>query len=230
MLGTITSVQTSESAIALTFDDGPDSATTPQVLEVLESHGARGTFFVVGKRAECNPELIKRIANAGHAIGNHSWSHISLPTVSGKERRAEIRACAKALGKYGQRILRPPYGHQSLASRLDAFWLGHTVVAWNQHARDWKEISAENMIELLNKELRPGNIILLHDTLKTGKPDQDRNREQLLLAVDRFLSQHKETYKFLTVPELLKTGRPVRSNWYPKGDPKWLADRKKAQQ
>jgi peptidoglycan/xylan/chitin deacetylase (PgdA/CDA1 family) len=213
-IGTVTSVQVSEPAIALTFDDGPDPSTTPRILEVLERYGARGTFFMVGKRAASNPELVKRIANAGHAICNHSWSHVSLPTVSGRERREEIRACAKALGKYG---------HQSLASRLDAYLLGYTVVNWNLHVEDWSEISAEEMLDWLDREMKPGSIVLLHDSLYTAPPGQDRSRESVLQTLEQFLSKHAGAYRFVTVPELLKLGKANRRNWYDKGHPEWLA-------
>ena len=215
LIGTVTSVQTSERAIALTFDDGPDPFSTPRVLDVLERYGARGTFFIVGKRAARNPELIKRIADAGHVVCNHSWSHVSQPTVSGRERRKEIRACAKALGKYGQRIFRPPYGRQSVASRLDAFFLGYNVVGWNLHVEDWSGISADKMLGWLDRELKPGNIVLLHDSVYDAPPWQDCSREPLLQTLEQFLSKHSENYRFVTVPELLNLGKANREIWCP---------------
>src|SRR4051794_129991 len=87
-LGSLIRVATREPAIALTFDDGPDPRETPRVLDVLERHGARGTFFQVGKSVERYPEIVARAAAAGHALANHSWDHPSFRQIRGSYRRA----------------------------------------------------------------------------------------------------------------------------------------------
>jgi peptidoglycan-N-acetylglucosamine deacetylase len=119
VIGTISHVHTRESVAALTFDDGPDPEYTPRLLAILERYRAQATFFMTGKAAQAHPELVRRVAQAGHAIGNHSWDHPSFPLISGRERRAQIRACAQALVPYGSRLFRPPYTEQNLGSRIE---------------------------------------------------------------------------------------------------------------
>ena len=88
-VGTITHVATDSRAVALTFDDGPDPRTTPRVLQLLEDFGVRATFFMVGDSAARAPALVREVAAAGHAIGNHSWSHPPFPATSGRDRRRQ---------------------------------------------------------------------------------------------------------------------------------------------
>ena len=82
LIGTITHVPTDEHVVALTFDDGPHPEFTPRLLDILERHDARGTFFCIGKYVAENQEIVRRAADAGHALGNHSWDHPSFPLIS----------------------------------------------------------------------------------------------------------------------------------------------------
>lgn len=215
IFGTITRVSTTEAVAALTFDDGPHPVFTPRLLEVLERHGAHATFFMVGEAAERQPTLLRRIAESGHAIGNHSWDHPSFVKISGATRRAQIRNCAKAISPYGQRLFRPPWGEQSLRSRLDAWWLGHDVICWNSDALDWEvDRDSAAMRARLSQGLKPGNIILLHDSIYRSifqRPAHDRTN--MIKALDDFLGTHRGAYEFVTVPELLRRGVPHRENW-----------------
>ena len=221
-LGTITHVKTSEPLVALTFDDGPHPEFTPRLLDILERHQARATFFLVGETANQRPDLVGRVAQIGHAIGNHSWDHPSFPYIPGKERRAQIRACQKALAPYGQRLFRPPYGHQSVSSRLDAFWLGYRVVTWNLLAGDWEDEDPGRIAGRLIDRIRPGSVILLHDALHDVLEERYADRGPALQAVDRFLTQLGGRFRCVTVPDLLRSGRPVYQNWYRRGDAEWL--------
>jgi peptidoglycan-N-acetylglucosamine deacetylase len=124
LLGTITHVVTQDHVVALTFDDGPHPEFTPRLLEILRGHQARATFFMLGEAARRYPDLVKQVATEGHAIGNHSWDHPSFPLITARQQQQQIIACAQALAPYGQRLFRPPYGHQSMPSRLTAFRLG----------------------------------------------------------------------------------------------------------
>jgi len=222
MMGTITHVSTQEPVVALTFDDGPHPEFTPRLLDILEKYQARATFFMVGEAAEQHPDIVRQVVQAGHAIGNHSWDHSSLPLLSEKERRAQIRACEKALAPYGQRLFRPPYGHQSVASRLDALWLGYQVVTWNLVARDWLDHSANWMTDRLVNEIEPGSIILFHDALYTYVEKRYTDREPTLRAVNLLLERLDGHFRFVTIPELLRSGEPQRRNWYQEADLDWL--------
>ncbi len=221
-LGTITHVATQDSVAALTFDDGPHPEFTRRLLDILDKYQARATFFMIGKAAQCHPELVKQIAYAGHAIGNHSFDHPSFPYISGRQRRAQIRICAKTIYPYGLKLFRPPYGHQSLASRLDALWLGYEVITWSIIAQDWLERDAQWMANRIMGKIQPGSVILFHDALYDAIDKRYADRGSTLQAVDLLLKQLQGCYRFITIPELLKLGRPQRQHWFQKADINFL--------
>lgn len=222
LTGTITHFSVRDTVAALTFDDGPHPEFTPRLLDILERYQARATFFMVGEVAQRYPDLVQRVAKAGHAIGNHTWDHPSMPLIGGRERRTQIRACARAVAPYGSRLFRPPYGNQNLASRLDALWLGYEVVTWNLHAEDWLDHEAEWMADRLIKQIRPGSIILLHDALYTTSEARYTDRTATLEAVNILLERLGDHFRFITVPELFRYGRPQRQTWYQQADVDWL--------
>lgn len=225
VLGSVTHVITTEPVAALTFDDGPDSDVTPQVLDLLEKYQARGTFFLVGQAAASHPDLVKRIAAGGHAIGIHSWDHRAFPGLSSRERRRQILACRHVLGPSAARLFRPPYGEQTVVSRIEAFLMGYEVVGWNVDSGDWHESDSAVLIENLMGAVGPGAIVLLHDTLfdkgtaAHGIDPAHRSwpdRQAMLLALKAVLERLRERYRFVTVPELISYGRPRRSFWFKK--------------
>jgi peptidoglycan/xylan/chitin deacetylase (PgdA/CDA1 family) len=222
VMGTITHVETKEPIAALTFDDGPHRKFTPQLLKILERHGARGTFFMIGKVAHRQPDLVRRVAQDGHAIGNHSWDHPSFPLITRRERLQQIRDCAKALAPYGQKLFRPPYGHQNLASRLDVLRLGYQVVNWNIVAKDWLDYDPIWMAEHVISKIQPGSVINFHDALYTTVEERYADRGPMIKAVALILERLGGKFSFITVPELLKRGRAQRQSWYQKADPNFL--------
>lgn len=212
-IGTITHASVSDPLVALTFDDGPHPVFTPRILRLLAKHKAHATFFMLGKHAQRHQELVKRVWHAGHAIGNHSWDHPSFPSINGRERRAQIRACERVLAPYGQRLFRSPYGHQSLASHLDAFWLGYQVVTWNVVAEDWLDHSTDWMVQRLVSSIRPGSVVLLHDALFSAVKKSGFSREPMLDALSILLEQLSGRFRFVTIPELFQHGRPQKRIW-----------------
>jgi peptidoglycan/xylan/chitin deacetylase (PgdA/CDA1 family) len=209
MPGIITCVATRVPVAALTFDDGPHPEYTPRLLDILEQYQVHATFFMVGEAAHKHPELVLQVAQGGHAIGNHSWDHPSFPSLPGRERRKQLRACAQALAPYGQPLFRPPYGDQSLASHLDALWLRYRVVTWNLHAEDWCEHDADWMADRLTRGIQPGSIVLLHDAIyRSRQLVPQYNRESMLTAVTLFLERLDGRFRFITIPELLHYGHP----------------------
>jgi len=222
IMGTITSVVTCHPIAALTFDDGPHPEYTPRLLDILAQHGAKATFFMVGETAQRYPELVQQVALAGHAIGNHSWDHPSFPMISRRERWAQLHACAKALAPYGQRLFRPPYGHQSKGSRLDALLLGYQVITWSLHVEDWLDHGADWMASWLIHKIQPGSVILLHDALYHVVEERFADRTPMLEAVDTALERLTGQFRFVTVPELLQAGRPHRQLWYQGPNVRWL--------
>jgi peptidoglycan-N-acetylglucosamine deacetylase len=222
-MGTVTHFDTQETVAALTFDDGPHPDSTPRLLEILRRHDAHGTFFMVGISASAHPEQMRKVAEAGHAVCNHSWDHPSFPFIASDERRRQIRACEKALAPYGQRFFRPPYGEQSLASRIDAWRLGYRVVTWSANSADWCEPDPARIVESLMERVRPGCVILFHDALfvrtrpekapKLARP-RHPDRETMLTAIEMFLGRCDGQFRFVTIPELFRRARPVLQNWY----------------
>jgi peptidoglycan/xylan/chitin deacetylase (PgdA/CDA1 family) len=221
LFGTVTYVRTTEPVAALTFDDGPDPTFTPRIAAILEEAGARGTFFMVGEAVKRCPEIVRRVALGGHAVGNHSWSHPIFPLLSSRERRMEMRSCEQSLRPYGSGLFRPPFGRQTVGTRLDALLLGYEVVTWNLSAGDWLEQSPEEMVRVLEDGLRPGSIILLHDGLYYPTRESLADRRATVEAVALFLSRTRNHYRFVTLPELFRSGRRNRELWFRSADRAW---------
>ncbi|MGB9739371.1 MAG: polysaccharide deacetylase family protein [Chloroflexus sp.] len=213
-LGTLIRIETPTPLVALTFDDGPHPRYTPQILDVLAHYHARATFFVLGRHAAEQRDLVAQIAAAGHVIGNHTFHHVRMPQTPRYQRWRELWSAQRAIAPYGTRLFRPPYGGQSYGSRLDALLLGYEVVGWTFHIEDWVTQSPVQLVERLNRQLRPGSIILLHDRLAQPRDPAAADRTPLIEALATFLAQWGKTYRFVTVPELIRAGRPVRGPWF----------------
>ncbi|NNJ09094.1 polysaccharide deacetylase family protein [Chloroflexales bacterium ZM16-3] len=214
LMGTVIGVRTAAPLVALTFDDGPHPTFTPRLLDLLGRYDARATFFMLGQSAAARPDLVRQVAEAGHTVANHTWSHARMPEVRGRQRRAEIRRCAQALKPYGVRLFRPPFGGQSLASRLDAFLLGHQVVTWSAHAEDWRVADPAVVADRVERALQPGAIILLHDALAGARPGSLEDRGAMIAGLELLFDRLDRRYQFVTLPELMRQGRPVRVSWY----------------
>jgi peptidoglycan/xylan/chitin deacetylase (PgdA/CDA1 family) len=169
---------------------------------------------MVGEAAQKHPELVQQVAQAGHVIGNHSWDHPFFPSLAKHEPQKQICACEQALAPYGQRLFRPPYGAENLASHLDALSLYYQVVAWNLDAEDWLEHDPAWMADVLTHGIQPGSIVLLHDAIcGSAEPVPQYNREPMLAALTLFLEGLGGRFSFVTIPELLRYGRPQCYNW-----------------
>ncbi|MGF7036025.1 peptidoglycan/xylan/chitin deacetylase (PgdA/CDA1 family) [Paenibacillus mucilaginosus] len=150
---------------ALTFDDGPDSRYTPLILDILKAHNVKATFFVVGRQAEKHPEVLRRIAEEGHLIGNHSWDHANLSKLSEAQILADIAAGDEAVRKITGTApvpFRAPYGAVSPAVRRALETLGRPLVGWTVDTRDWAGTPAEEIRDCVTRGLQPGGIVLMH--------------------------------------------------------------------
>jgi peptidoglycan/xylan/chitin deacetylase (PgdA/CDA1 family) len=155
-------------AIHLTFDDGPDPEHTPALLDQLRALGVRATFFVIGAKAERHPELIRRMAEEGHAVGSHSFTHSDPAGVSAAALMDEVQrtnAVLEPLVGEAPRLFRPPLGAVT-AAKLARLWAaGQTVVLWTADPRDYALGCAEDLSAWFESyQLAPGEIVLLHDT------------------------------------------------------------------
>lgn len=221
IVGTVTHVVTPEPVAALTFDDGPHPVYTPRLLDVLERHGAHGTFFMLGVHARRYPKLVEEVARRGHAVANHSFDHPKFPACTAQERRRQIRACELALAPFGHRLFRPPHGLQSVASRLDALRLGYDVVTWNVMVEDWEVRDSGWMADRLARDVRPGSIVLLHDLVMSPTDPRADDRGPMIAALDRYLGNAAAGLSFVTVPELLRRGQAHRAIWLVRNDDDW---------
>lgn len=211
-LGSIVSVDTRNKEVAITFDDGPHPEFTPKVLDVLLRYDAKATFFMLGIMAQKYPDLVKRVAEGGHEIGNHSWDHPSLPAIPTHEIKNQLMQTKQLLAPYGQTFIRPPFGHQNSRSFLVARLCGYQVVLWDRMAGDWLDKDAEWLAKNLLKKIKPGSIILFHDSLYQVLEEQYRNRQATIRAVEKILQSLPE-YKFVTVSTLMAGGVPVKRYW-----------------
>jgi peptidoglycan/xylan/chitin deacetylase (PgdA/CDA1 family) len=188
-------------AVALTFDDGPDTYYTNQVLAILKKEGVHATFFVVGKNAQAHPEMIRRILQEGHVLGNHSWNHPDLTRLSPSQAVAQIErtdaVVFKLTGKH-MRLLRPPYGKLNAQLKQRFHQLGYTIVNWSVDTRDWAGTPVAKIMRYVRKETGPGGIILQHSM---GAPGHLDNTIQALPRIIHYLKSHG--YEIVTVPELL---------------------------
>lgn len=182
-----------EKRIAITFDDGPHRLYTPKLLDGLKERGIHATFFLVGENVGNNEALVKRMAEEGHLIGNHTFSHVQLTKMKKEDACREVqqtneRICAVT----GAPVLyiRPPYG--SWNDELQAE-IPMTVTLWNLDSEDWKSQNTGKIVELVESEAKEGSIILLHDIFDTSV-------EAALRIVDDLTAQG---YTFVTVDELL---------------------------
>lgn len=198
--------------LALTFDDGPNPAWTPRLLDILAEHGVHATFFMVGKFAQTETALVQRIAEAGHLIGNHSWNHPNLARTASAQVRDELQRTSEILqqitGKQ-VRFFRPPYGARRPVVLRIARELGLTPVTWNAMTDDWAEPSADRIAASLvakidrNQQRGSATNIVLHDG---GHRGLGANRGPSVNAAQQLLGRYAASHKFVTLDTWVPAG------------------------
>ena len=159
--------------VALTFDDGPDPIHTREVLDVLDKHDAKATFFVIGHKAEKNPELVREILERGHALGVHGFAHDRLFSLRGSKRvREDLERAIRTLEIITDKtptLFRPPIGHTNPTIARIAEQLDLTVVGWSVRARDGLAgAKPADVVSRIARGLEDGAIVLLHDAPERG--------------------------------------------------------------
>jgi len=153
--------------VAITFDDGPDP-NTHKILEVLHRHNVKATFFCIGKQIEQYPEIVKKIIEEKHVIGNHTFTHDRLIDIySGDKFIAEIEQTDAIIKKVSNKkplLFRPPYGITNPNIARAVKKTGHTVIGWNKRSFDTTIPSEKILLKRVTKNLKGGDVILLHDT------------------------------------------------------------------
>ncbi|WP_293964581.1 peptidoglycan-N-acetylglucosamine deacetylase PgdA [Streptococcus sp.] len=190
--------------VALTFDDGPNPATTNQALDTLSKYGIKATFFVLGKNVSGNEEILKRMKADGHVIGNHSWSHPILSQLSLDEAKKQITdtedVLTKVLGS-SSKLMRPPYGAitDDIRNSLDLIF-----IMWDVDSLDWKNKNEASILTEIQREVKNGSIILMHDI-----------HAETVHALPKVIDYLKgQGYDFVTVPDLLDSRLKAHQLYY----------------
>lgn len=179
--------------VALTFDDGPRADTTPRLLDGLHQRGVHATFFLIGNQIEPNAALVRRMQAEGNQVGNHTWSHKKLQGEPDAVVSSEIGRTDKALRKVlgeGEYWVRPPYG--LLDSRQQRLF-SVPLVRWSVDPKDWKRRNVNGDVEAVVRNVKSGDIVLMHDSFRPSVT-------AALRIVDTLQARG---YRFLTVSELL---------------------------
>lgn len=179
--------------IALTFDDGPHPYYTEQLLDGLKERNVKATFFVLGKHAEQYPELVERMNEEGHLIGNHTYSHMQLSQRNSEAFKEELIRTSELIEELtGQEVqyVRPPYGtwDKKFEKELNMF-----PVLWNIDPLDWSSKNVAGIVQKVKNKAKENGIILMHDEYKTT----------VTAALQIIDELEKEGYEFVTVEELL---------------------------
>lgn len=182
-----------EKKIALTFDDGPHPYYTEQLLDGLKERGVVVTFFVTGEHAQLHPDIIERMSEEGHLIGNHTYSHMQLTSRNREEFKEElIKTNEIIMDITGQEVIfvRPPYGSwdKNFEAELNMF-----PVLWTVDPLDWSSTNAARITDKIVSRTGENDIILMHDYYKTS----------VTAALDAIDKLQEEGYTFVTVEELL---------------------------
>ena len=183
--------------VALTVDDGPTREWTPQVLAMLQRHGAKATFFRVGQRAQAAPDLVRQTADAGHEQGNHTWAHDDLTQHGAAFARRSLESTHELLADLTGRapaLCRPPYGRIDSVGLAVCAGLRYGVTLWSQHVTGGKPYGD---VDTVLRRVSPGSIVLAHD----GGREPDAS---LMTQLDRLVASMTDRgYRFVTVSELL---------------------------
>lgn len=196
-LKVVCSGNTSEKKVALSFDDGPVQQYTPEILQVLKEQAVPAIFFCIGKRVKENEFLFRRLHDEGHIIGNHSYTHTPLfdllPAKRMQHDMQQADAAMKQVLGVQPKLFRPPYGVTTPSMKAAVKKQGYTAVGWNIRSLDTIAKSEEKLLQKLVRLLKPGAVILLHDTQKIT-----------VSVLPRFIqAARNEGYEFVRLDKLL---------------------------
>lgn len=179
--------------VALTFDDGPNPATTPHILAALAAYHAQASFMLWGEHAVAAPDLVRQEVAVGHALGDHTYTHPNLTELSADAANVELNrtdAAIKAISGQVPVMIRPPFG--AYTEDLVAQWTRPAVI-WRVDSEDWKSHDPESIFTRVTTQIQDGDIVLMHDALAATA--------QVLPRVLQYLHDH--WFQLVTVPDLI---------------------------
>lgn len=192
--------------LALTFDDGPDSIYTPQILDILKEKNVKATFFLIGKRIKHYPKIAQRIAREGHAIGNHTYTHLFLPhgdLANIKEQIENTQHLIDSICGKSVKIFRPPWGEIDKTQVTEIQKLGYRIVLWDIDSRDYDTLNTpHSIIQQVVSKRNKNKIILMHSS---DYSNEENSREPTVIALPKIINDlHNQGFYFETIPELLR--------------------------
>jgi peptidoglycan/xylan/chitin deacetylase (PgdA/CDA1 family) len=197
----INDVSTSQKVVAITFDDGPNPIYTAQVLDIFREAEGKATFFMIGEQMDKYPEMVKKVVEQGHEIGNHTYTHPKLSQLSPAECLEEIEQTEKIMQELvGQKpvVFRPPYLDYNQDTILVMQQKGYPMIgALNLEAQDWEMPGVDHILAKSRDCVKNGSILIFHD----GYGDRSQTIEAVRTLVSELASQG---YQLVTVSELLK--------------------------
>ena len=193
--------------VALTFDDGPVAGATDRVLDILAAEKVKATFFVIGEHVERSPQLLRRIDDEGHLVGNHSYEHLHWGFARGRGYwREELRRTDELIERIiGKRptLFRPPMGIKTWRIASAARHHGHRIITWTRRARDGVGATSQQIVSRLTDDASPGDILVLHDGVDPRRPrDRAATVAALHEVIDRLRQRELQpvSYTHLTLP------------------------------
>jgi peptidoglycan/xylan/chitin deacetylase (PgdA/CDA1 family) len=196
--------------IALTYDDGPNDPHTLRLLDVLAKHSVRATFFMIGRYVRQRPDIARAVAQAGHVIGNHTFTHPLLIFKSEAQTCMQLVECHQALedaiGEHSN-LFRPPFGGRRPATLRVARELRLQTVMWNVTGYDWNAPPAAVIEKKIARQMHGGDVILLHDG---GYRAMGADRAQTVIVTENLIRRYKDQgYDFVTVEKMLAVNRQL---------------------
>lgn len=191
-------VETTHKIVALTFDDGPNVKTTPELLDVLKQKQVKATFFILGENAALHPEIVARAVKEGHEIASHAYTHKHLTKMSQKDCAEELDRAEETIMSVAPKphYFRPPGGLYNEGVIEEANKRGYTTVLWSVDPLDWQRPSVAQVISRVKSKVTPGGVVLMHDGLYPLPTPK---------AVSALIDDLRaDGYEFVTMDELLR--------------------------